>query len=300
MLQWRKVMSPKATLEKIEAASKLLGSQSTTQEKFEAICKLLKGVSPALDKKLDACQKAISAVRKVQKGDLIELSADVLPENTEEEKRKKRTLLAFIRLWKSLQSEVERIKSEIELLQEKDTSSQEKISSASRIIGAAKGVFGLITIAAIIIAASQILMSRRESVQQSVQPPVVEEKIIQEQVTADDSVLSYWVKEGKLELDSSGRQLIWSIHVHKENAEIRQKGQDIPATNAQVKAELRNQDSSTPLSGTVGSDGWVRWTQPIPKSATSLYITGIQGELPWAVSNQNAWKNRPAASYSSS
>lgn len=289
------MMNTKTTLDRITAASKLLFDESTTQEKFEAICKLLKGINPGLDKKLDVCQKAISAVEKVQKGDLIELSAEVLPENTKEEKKRKRALLDFIRLWKGLQSEVERIKSELEPLQKKDASSQEKISSASRIIGAAKGAFGFITIAAIIIVASQILMTRQENVQ----PPVVEEKIIEE-VVADDSVLSYWVKEGKVELDQNGKQLIWSIHVHKENTEIRQKGQDIPATNAQVKAELRSQNGSTSLSGTVDSDGWVRWTQPLPKSATSLYVTNIQGELPWAASNRNVWKNRPAASYEAS
>jgi len=100
---------------------------------------------------LENSSKALSDLEKFQKGEMIELTAEHLPENTEEEKKRKKALLWFIRNWKSLHSEVDRVKKEFE----KGTQgTEQKIQSGGRIVGFAKGPFGLMTALAIIIVIS--------------------------------------------------------------------------------------------------------------------------------------------------
>lgn len=283
-------MDPKENKKRILAAYKLLTEETTTLEKFESVRTLLRGANPTIDKHLDNVSRAFSDLEKLHKGEVVELTAKHLPSKTEEEKRRKRALLLLIKSYKELQSGVERVKSGIERLgEDKTPSAQEKISTFGRILGFTKGTFSLLTLAALAVVGFQLLMKRQEE-----KKPVIQEQIIEETIGEEDSALSYWIKEAKV--DAGRNQLVWSIHVHKESSETRKQTQDIPATDAIVTVKLEG-GLSVIRSGTVGSDGWVRLTTSAPRVETSLYIVDVKGELPWAQKDKVFWKNRTAASY---
>lgn len=134
---------------RIEAAYKILDQDSTSFEKFESARSLIQGINPHLDKLLESCSKELSKLQKLQKGEVIELSAEQLPEETEEEKKRKRILLLFIKNYKALRSEVKRMQKELE--NPEDKTSKEQWDTVSRIVAFAKGPFGIITAIAIII-----------------------------------------------------------------------------------------------------------------------------------------------------
>lgn len=129
------------------AAQKLLLDTSTTREKFESIRTLIKGVNPTIDTLLENTSRALSDYEKLHKGEIVELTAEHLPENTEEEKRRKKALLLLIKNWKQLRSEVERVQSEFEQVDK----GQGKAEIGSKILAGAKGPFGIITLVAVVI-----------------------------------------------------------------------------------------------------------------------------------------------------
>lgn len=142
--------------ERCEAAYKLLTEEITTREKFESVRTLIKGINPQVDKLLEESSKKFADYEKLHKGQIVELSAEKLPEETEDEKRRKKLLLLFIRSWKQLKSEVHRMQVEIEQMNQE--SSVDKVKTGGRIVRAAKGPLGIITIAAILIVASLMLL----------------------------------------------------------------------------------------------------------------------------------------------
>ncbi len=137
---------------KVRAAQELLAGGSTTPEKLKSAATLLGGINPKLDEFLQECTRILSTIEKIQDGDVIQLSAESLPENTEEDKRRKRVLLIFIRRYKDLQNEVVRVQSEM-LVHGAEGGSGSNVSFWGRILSAAKGPLGVITIIAIGIAA---------------------------------------------------------------------------------------------------------------------------------------------------
>lgn len=134
------------------AAEKLLKGETTSREKVESVRTLVNGINPKLDKILDQVHQALKRVEQVQDQKIIELTADNLPENTEKQKKRKRALLLFIRWWKSVKSEVKRVKKEFE-------ADSPNIAKGSRIVGLAKGPLGVITGLAAIIAAGIIALN---------------------------------------------------------------------------------------------------------------------------------------------
>lgn len=132
---------------RLEEASNLLVGKTTSAEKLESLNIILKGLNPKLDQALKHCAENFSKVEKLQSGDVISLTAESLPENSEEEKRRKKAILALIRSWEDLKSEVERVKSELD----SSDSLNQQAQSAGRIMHFAKGPFGLITAAAVLI-----------------------------------------------------------------------------------------------------------------------------------------------------
>ena len=147
--------------EKFLAASKLLVGETTTVEKFEEARKLVKGVNPRVDRLLEFCSEAISKIEKLQKGEVIELSAEALPDETEEQKRRKKALLFFIRSFKELQSEIARVRSELADRNE-SKSSQEQMASFGKIAAFSKGPFGIITLGAILAAGIFIYLGNNQ------------------------------------------------------------------------------------------------------------------------------------------
>lgn len=134
---------------RFEVAEKLLAEDSTTVEKVESGFTLLRGIHPKIEKVLEPASRAFANLKKLQEGKIIEMSAENLPAQTEEQKKRKKALVLFIKTLKDLRSEVERVKSELE----KGQTSGSQISSIAKIASFAKGPFGVITLAAVLIAA---------------------------------------------------------------------------------------------------------------------------------------------------
>ena len=142
------------------AARALLLEPTTTYEKVSSLHAMLKGVHPALDKALAQCQDALSTLEKISSGAIIELTAENLPEETEDQKKRKKALLLFINTWKQLQSEVMRIQQELQQAQNSGSPSGSR-SVWAKIFGVVKGPLGIITI----VAAAIVLAMNYTSVQ---------------------------------------------------------------------------------------------------------------------------------------
>lgn len=153
---------------RIEAAYTLLTQPTTSRQKFDAIQTLLKGINTHLDQLLTNCSKTWIEMEKLHRGEVITLTAEHLPERTEEEKKRKRALLLFINNWKLLKSEVERLKGELKETQT-DTS-VERVTRFGKIVTTAKDPFGLMTLVALVVAGVLLLNQRNTSSQ--LVPPV--------------------------------------------------------------------------------------------------------------------------------
>ena len=132
-------MNSQDAKEKFLVASKLIFDETTSTEKFEEVRKLIKGINPQVDRLLESCSEAISKIEKLQKGDVIDLTAESLPEKTGEEKRRKKAILFFVKSWRDLQDEMERVRAEFEKGQGK--SGKEKVESLGRITAQTKKPF---------------------------------------------------------------------------------------------------------------------------------------------------------------
>ena len=159
-------MKTSETREKIEAAIKLLSEDSSTLAKVEKVLTLLRGVDSQLDKRLDAAGRALATLKNVQEGDVLALTLGNLPEGTEKEKKRKKALLFFIKTWKNLRDEVERVRAEID-----STSGQganQQAASFAKVAAFAKGPFGIVTLVAVVIAAALIFSGRDKTQTQSI------------------------------------------------------------------------------------------------------------------------------------
>lgn len=146
-------LDPKTNKEKIDAALQLLLDDTTTFAKFEKIRTLIKGINPKIDQSLEICSKGIKTLKRLQTGDIIELTAAGLPEGSPEQKKRKKALLFFISSWKGLKGEVARVqKLYAENSADGEVTKQEHIATAGKLAAASKGPFGLITGLAVIIA----------------------------------------------------------------------------------------------------------------------------------------------------
>ena len=140
------------------AAQAILLEPTSSFEKLSSVRKLIAGVHPRIDAILAQTDKELDALQKVIGGDVIGLSANNLSERTEEEKKRKRYLLLFLKTWNSLKSEVARVQAEFDAGQ----NAPDAVSHAShwgRIFNFAKGPFGIITIVAAALVATSAATS---------------------------------------------------------------------------------------------------------------------------------------------
>ncbi|OGK11580.1 hypothetical protein A2954_01845 [Candidatus Roizmanbacteria bacterium RIFCSPLOWO2_01_FULL_37_12] len=141
-------MDPLDTKKRIFAAYKLLTEKTTSKQKIESVKILIKGVNPKIDTLLENSTKALSELEKFHKGEIIELTAEHLPENTDEDKKRKKALLWFIRNWKSLHGEIDRVKKELEV---KSNTADQDIAKMWKIASSLKGPLGITTAFAVIV-----------------------------------------------------------------------------------------------------------------------------------------------------
>lgn len=141
-------MNAREARKRLQAAQVLLLEPSTTREKFSAIRRLVEGINPTLDATLARYDQELLTLSKVLGGEVIHLAADNLPEDTEDEKKRKRYLLLFIKGWKDLKGEVARMERELSAAEGAETG-VEKTSTFGKIFNLAKGPFGIVTIIAV-------------------------------------------------------------------------------------------------------------------------------------------------------
>lgn len=150
-----KILHMTNTSDRIQAAVKLLDADITL-EKFENIKTLLSGINPKLDKILQNCSQTISTLENIKEGDVISLTAENLPDSTEQEKKRKRAILFFIKNYKTLKSEIERVQSQFK---EKGQNTQ----SLAKLFSSAKGPFGIITIVAVVAVGAYLFFTKNNS-----------------------------------------------------------------------------------------------------------------------------------------
>lgn len=205
----------------------LLVEQTTTAEKLESLSVILKGLNPKLDIALQNCAETFTKIENLQSGDAVSLTAASIPANSEEEKRRKKKILAFIRTWEDLKDEVTRVKTELENSQ----GTQQQAQSTGKIISFAKGPFGLITIAAVLIVGFLTFTNLNKNPQTQ----VAQIQTSQSEATAPGSKIKVIVVDGKKIplteiVESIGVECDQASHYHAKNhtAAIALDGSNIP------------------------------------------------------------------------
>ena len=122
---------------------------STTREKVAAAGVLIKGIHEKIDTAFERAESAFAKLEAAQTGAVVQFSGETLPETTEEEKKRKKAFLLFLKYWKELQGEVVRVEKEFD----SNKNGSEK-NMWGKIFGGVKGPLGIITILAIGIAAT--------------------------------------------------------------------------------------------------------------------------------------------------
>ncbi len=138
------------------AAYNLLTDSSFTHAKLDEIRTLIKDINPRLDTTLEKVSHAFSEYEKISQGEIIELTAEHLPEQTEEEKKRKKKFLFLFQSLKDLQGEIKRVQNELEN-NSSYRSPQEQVRRFGRLITGAKGAFGVVTIIAVAIVGFMII-----------------------------------------------------------------------------------------------------------------------------------------------
>lgn len=137
-------VDPTVVKQKVAAAVSILSESSTTLERVRSAAALLKGINKKLDALASACEKNCAAIELATTGAYIELAASNLPEETEEQKKRKKYLLLFIKSWEDLKGEVARVQAELDQGHSVSDSSFWK-----SMLSAGKGPLAVITIVAV-------------------------------------------------------------------------------------------------------------------------------------------------------
>lgn len=145
---------------KILAAQTLLSSGAGTSSKLKSVSTLLQGIHPRTDAALARAEKEYDAFEKLYGGEIIELGVEQLPENTEEQKKRKKALLLLFNTWDTLRDEVARVDAELTAAHGSgDGGSQ--VSLWGKILNFAKGPLGIFTIVAV----GAVLVMQKTSVE---------------------------------------------------------------------------------------------------------------------------------------
>lgn len=139
-------MDYKSASKRVQAAMDLLQKREINGATIDSLKTILSGINPQIDRKLLLVTREFKKLEKMQKGQVIDLVAEALPEFTPEQKKKKKALLLFLKFWNDLKSEVTRVESEFE---KQKTQGQSMTSAAGNIFSLAKGPLGIVTLIAV-------------------------------------------------------------------------------------------------------------------------------------------------------
>lgn len=146
---------------KIKLGLELLCNSTTSLDHIQKIAQLVKGLNPKIDSKLDSITEIADKIQKVQEGDVISLSAEKLPEQTDKQKNTKKLVLLLLAQWKDLHAEVTRIRDLQAAASTTGVLSKTTATKAGKIGLTMKGPLGVVTImAAGIVAVGSFVNSR--------------------------------------------------------------------------------------------------------------------------------------------
>ncbi len=170
------------------------------------------------------------------------------------------------------------------------------VTKTSKFISKVKRPFGLVTIAAVLIVGGVALINRTTN--SLSQPPQTNSTNQENGFTQliDDSILSYWIEE--VTAEPRGNNVVWGVHLHKQDNQTRAKEEHVPAIGAQVTVKLESDEDSKELTGVVVGDGWVRWTEPKPTTKTIIKVLNVVGDIPWAEKDRTKWQGNDAVTFS--
>ncbi len=135
---------------RMRAAYVLLQGREISISTFEQVRILIKGLDPRVDKKLSICSEALEKLQKIQNGDIILLSVEGLPEESEEQKKRKKIVTLFITTLRDLKSEIKRVEKEYAKTRPPQTQWE-------WIISVVKGPLGIVIIIAVIVVGFALL-----------------------------------------------------------------------------------------------------------------------------------------------
>lgn len=142
-------MEYKEVQKQLDAAMRILNEDVTTPDKIRSLSALIRGINPKLDATLKEVTHAFSTLEKLEKFEIIELTAEAIPEATEKNKKRKKALLLLFRFWHDLKGEVKRVEKEFKEVCEHGGDKAAQTRGPRNIVGAAKEPLGIVTLAAV-------------------------------------------------------------------------------------------------------------------------------------------------------
>src|SRR3989338_6272983 len=114
---------------KIDAAIIILENPRIDKSSFDAVRILIQGINPRIDSVLSECSRHLATLIKLQKGELVILAGENLPNDTPERKKRKKTLLVFLGFWKQLKGEVIRVQKEMDNYKSQGNTTSSKLTA---------------------------------------------------------------------------------------------------------------------------------------------------------------------------
>ncbi|KKW12938.1 MAG: hypothetical protein UY48_C0007G0027 [Candidatus Gottesmanbacteria bacterium GW2011_GWB1_49_7] len=159
-------MDYQSASKRVQAAMDLLEKREVNRETVDSLRTLLSGINPQVDKKLALLAGEFKKLDQIQKGQVIELMVESLPEATPEQKKRKKALLLLIKFWNDLKSEISRVEAEFE---KHESQGQSATRTGGNIMATARGPLGIITAIAVVIVISGIVKNQGKT-PESTQP----------------------------------------------------------------------------------------------------------------------------------
>lgn len=132
---------------RLTAATAIFNDASTPKEKLNSMRIILKGMHPELESHLMRAENELGKVEKVLGSELLSLSAEAMPEGTEEEKKRKKAVLGFFTLFSQLKKEITRVEQEFDAAESAQASGNPK-GPWEGVFHTVKGPMGIVTIIA--------------------------------------------------------------------------------------------------------------------------------------------------------